>query len=93
LGEGYRLKSLFRKLWDFKDHRQPEAFLDDWCKQALDSRIIPFQKPVGTIRAQWIGIVNAIKSQINNGVLEGINSKIQLAKNGQGVPKRQQFYR
>jgi transposase len=80
LGEGYRLKSLFRELWDFKDPRQAKLFLVDWCKQALDSGIIPFQKLVGTIRAHWDGIVNAVKSQINNGVLEGINSKIQLAK-------------
>ena len=30
--------------------------------------------------AHWSGIVNYTKSKINNGVLEGINSNIQLAK-------------
>ncbi len=30
--------------------------------------------------AHWSGIVNYGTSKINNGVLEGINSKIQLAK-------------
>ena len=28
----------------------------------------------------WSGIVNYIKSKVNNGILEGLNSKIQLAK-------------
>ncbi len=34
----------------------------------------------GTLKAHWRGIVNYISSQIANGIMEGINSKIQLAK-------------
>ncbi len=33
-----------------------------------------------TVRAHWSGIVHFVESHITNGILEGINSKIQLAK-------------
>ena len=37
-------------------------------------------KVAKTLKAHWTGLVNFAKSKINNGILEGINSKIQLAK-------------
>jgi transposase len=37
-------------------------------------------KGARTIRAHWTGIINYIESRINNGILEGLNSKIQRAK-------------
>ena len=33
-----------------------------------------------TVKAHWTGIVNFVETRITNGVMEGINSKIQLAK-------------
>lgn len=80
LGEGYRLKYLFKEFWDLKDKEEAEAYLAFWCDIADDSGIFPFQKAVRTIKAHWSGIINYIESRINNGILEGLNSKIQLAK-------------
>lgn len=80
IGEGYRLKTLFREFWQFDHPAKAGRFLKDCCKQAVKSGIFPFQKTVNTIKAHWSGIVNFIKSQITNSILEGINSKIQLAK-------------
>jgi hypothetical protein len=37
-------------------------------------------EPGFAIKAHWTGIVNYIVSRIINGILEGINSKIQLTK-------------
>ena len=37
-------------------------------------------KFANTVRAHWSGIVHFVESLITNGILEGINSKIQLAK-------------
>lgn len=80
LGEGYRLKQLFRDFWDIKDKEEAESYLAFWCDLADDSGIFPFQRVVKTIKLHWSGIINYIESRINNGILEGLNSKIQLAK-------------
>ena len=80
LGEGYRLKHLFNDFWDIKDKEEAESYLAFWCDLADDSGIFSFQKVVKTIKYHWSGIINYIESRINNGILEGLNSKIQLAK-------------
>jgi transposase len=80
IGEGYRLKELLKEFWDFDDPKLAEEFLDDWCKRADASGIFPFQGAARTIRAHWSGIVNYTMSKISNGILEGINSKVQFAR-------------
>ena len=80
LGEGYRLVQLFKDFWDIPDKEEAEGYLAFWCDIAKESKIFPFQNAVKTIQAHWSGIVNYIVSRVNNGILEGLNSKIQLAK-------------
>jgi len=80
LGEGYRLKELFSDFWDIEDKEEAEGYLAFWCDVAMESGIFPFRNAVRTIKAHWAGIVNYIESKVNNGILEGLNSKIQLAK-------------
>jgi transposase len=80
LGEAYRLKELFNDFWVIKSEEEASSYLAYWCDIVNDSDIQPFMKAANTIKAHWSGIVNYIKSKINNGILEGINSKIQLAK-------------
>lgn len=80
LGEGYRLKELFKDFWELKDKQEAEGYLAFWCDLVEDSGIFPFKKAVKTIKSHWTGILNYIESRINNGILEGLNSKIQLAK-------------
>lgn len=80
LGEAYRLKELFNDLWDMENKEDAEAFLDQWCHEVDVSMIEPFKQFVKTVKAHKSGIVNFCGTKINNGILEGINSKIQLAK-------------
>lgn len=80
LGEAYRLKELFNDFWNFSDFGEAVCFLAYWCDLVEDSAIIHFKKFVNTINAHWTGVINYIKSKISNGILESINSKIQLAK-------------
>jgi transposase len=80
IGSGYRFKELFREFWSFNDIKVAEVFLLDWCKEVEKSAIAPFMKAAKTIRAHLSGILNYVTSKITNGILEGINSKIQLAK-------------
>jgi transposase len=80
LGKAYRLKVLFNDVWEMPSKQAADAFLRQWCKEVETEKIGPLMRFAGTVRAHWSGIVHFVESQINNGVLEGINSKVQLAK-------------
>jgi transposase len=41
---------------------------------------VPFKKFANTIKVHWNGIVAYFDKEVTNGLLEGINSKVQLAK-------------
>jgi transposase len=80
LGESVRLVELFDDFFEFDDKEQASAYLAYWCDLAEESEIFPFQKVVRTIKSHWTGIRNYTDAKISNGILEGINSKVQLAK-------------
>jgi len=80
LGEAYRLKVLFNDLWAMPDKPVADAFLKQWRAEVDAAKIPAFMKFANTVRAHWPGIVHFVESHITNGILEGINSKIQLAK-------------
>jgi transposase len=80
LSEGYTLVQMFKDFWDINDPEEAQGYLAFWCDLAEKSGLTPFYKVSKTIKNHWRGIVNYIKSKINNGILEGINSKVQLAK-------------
>jgi len=80
LGEAYQLKYLFNDFWDIQDIQEAEGYLAFWCDLVEERGIFPFLKVVKTIKSHWSGIIKYIESKINNGILEGLNSKIQLAK-------------
>ena len=56
------------------------AFLVDWYQQVEEAGIGPFMRFAKTVKSHWTGIVNFCETEINDGILEGINSKVQLAK-------------
>jgi len=80
LGQAYRFKELFDDFWDMTDPDEAAAFLQYWCDLVEESNIFPFHKFVNLLKSHWSGVINYINSRITNGILEGINSKIQLAK-------------
>jgi len=80
LGQAYRLKELFNDLWSMPDKVSAEAFLKQWCEEVENSKIPAFMKFVKTVRSHWSGIIHFVETKITNGILEGINSKVQLAK-------------
>ncbi len=80
LGEAYRLKELFNDLWGMPDKQTAEAFLAQWCGEVEAAKIPAFKKFSRTVKAHWSGIIHFVESRITNGILEGINSKVQLAK-------------
>ena len=77
--KAYQIRLSFQDLY-----LQPEAdakkYLDKWFFWATHSRIQPIIDVARTIRAHQGGILRWFTSQINNGILEGINSLVQAAK-------------
>jgi transposase len=80
LSAAVRLRELFNDFWSMSDMEEAQGFLSFWCDLAIESKVKPMIDFTGTIKRHWFGIVNYLKTRINNGILEGINSKIQLAK-------------
>ena len=56
------------------------AFLTQWRHEAEEAKIPAFMAFAKTGKAHWSGIVHFVESRIINGILEGINSKVQPAK-------------
>ena len=71
---------LFDDFWTMKTPREASGFLAFWCDMTQESEIAPFMGFVKTVKKHWDGILNYITSKLTNGILEGINSKIQLIK-------------
>ena len=80
IGEAYRLTQLFDDFWTMENKEDSEGFLAYWCDLAKESKIYPLIRFANTVKAHWTGIANYTTNRISNGILEGTNSKIQLAK-------------
>lgn len=80
LGEAYRLRELFMDMYTIKNPEEAKGYLSFWCDMAQDAGIKPFSKFVNMIKSHWSGITAYFDTRVTNGVLEGINCKIQLAK-------------
>lgn len=81
LGEAYRMKETFNVLWEMDSEEKASEYIDVWCDYAMNHSGIPaFIKFAKTVKSHKSGIVNFVKTRISNGILEGINSKVQLAK-------------
>lgn len=57
-----------------------ETLLKKWYFWATHSRLEPIIKAAKTIKAHWDGVLEWKNSQLNNGILEGLNSIVQAAK-------------
>lgn len=80
LGDAYRLRELFVDVFAIPDPEEAKGYLWFWCDMAMDAKIEPYKKLVSMIKSHWSGITAYFDKRVTNGVLEGINSKIQLAK-------------
>lgn len=73
------LKLAFQDFY-YQPANQAEAYLKRWCSWAQRSRVPAMVKLARTIREHWDGVLRWFTSQINNGLIEGINSLVQAAK-------------
>jgi transposase len=75
----YHIRLNFQELFK-QPSQEAEDFLKKWYFWATHSRLEPIKEAAYTIKRHWNGVLQWFKSQINNGILEGINSLIQAAK-------------
>jgi len=75
----YHIRLNFQELFSQPPH-MAEVFLKKWFFWATHSRLEPIKQAAYTIKRHWDGILRWFQSNINNGILEGINSLIQAAK-------------
>lgn len=75
----YHIRLNFQELWN-QTSRNAETFLKKWYFWVTHSRLEPIKEAAYTIKRHWDGVLRWFKSNINNGILEGINSLVQAAK-------------
>ncbi|MCA1700913.1 MAG: ISL3 family transposase [Actinobacteria bacterium] len=78
LYRAFLLKEELRLLYGLDDPKLAPAHLDAWLAWASRSRLEPFVKLARAIRHHRDGILAAIRLGLNNGRLEGLNSRIRL---------------
>jgi len=79
--KAYDIKLSLRDFWDLRDPVLAQSYLKKWYFWATHSRLAPVIDTAKTIKSHWTGILNYVNTRIDNGILEGINSLIQAAKN------------
>lgn len=75
----YRWRLQFDAFFEQPPHLAA-AYLDNWCRGAMRSRLHPIKTFAKTVRQHREGILRWHTSRINNGILEATNSLIQAAK-------------
>lgn len=74
------LRESFQQIYAAQTEQEFECLLNKWYFWATHSKLQPMKKAAKTIKNHWDGIIQWKKSQINNGILEGLNSVVQAAK-------------
>jgi len=74
------LRESFQQIYAAETEDNFEELLKKWYFWATHSKLEPMKKVAKTIKSHWDGIIQWKKSQINNGILEGLNSIVQAAK-------------
>ncbi|WP_422136767.1 ISL3 family transposase [Endozoicomonas sp. ALD040] len=75
-----QIRETFQQLYTATNREEFEARLKKWYFWATHSRLKPVINAAKTIKRHWDGVIQWKDSQINNGLLEGLNSVIQAAK-------------
>ena len=78
--EAMRMRETFQQIYASVTTKEFVKNLCEWIRWIRKSSLEPMKKLAKTICKHFKGIVNWKKSQLNNGILEGLNSIIQAAK-------------
>lgn len=79
-GRALMIRESFQQIYFAETCDDFESMLKKWYFWATHCRLEPMKTAAKTIKNHWDGVVSWKKSQINNGILEGLNSIVQAAK-------------
>ena len=74
------IRESYQAIYQAETSKDFETLLNKWYYWASHSRLEPIKQAAKMVKNHWDGIVRWKDSQINNGILEGLNSVLQAAK-------------
>jgi transposase len=74
------IRETFQQIYNALDTELFIQRLKSWYYWATHSKLEPIKQAAYTIKRHWDGVIRWKDSQINNGILEGLNSVVQAAK-------------
>ena len=77
--KAYQFRIALQRLWSIKHPYIVRKYFNKWYYWATHSNIDEIVKLAKTIDKHFSGIMEAIKRNLNNGVVEGMNNKIKTA--------------
>jgi len=80
VARAWELKELFRHFWGCANVKQARLFFDQWYARAVRCGLGPVKKVAKMLRRHLENLLNFLVWKISNGVVEGLNSKIQTVK-------------
>ena len=91
LSKAYYLKEQLREVWRKVRKEQAEDELEDWVKQARESKIPQLVKMAATLLACRRGFLVWYDCHISTGKVEGINNKKVMKRNAYGFRDEMYF--
>ncbi len=77
LSRAYELKESLRGILDRRQVNVARVKLNEWADWASRSLLAPFVRVAGTIRKYMDGILEYVRTGLNNGRAEGMNNKVR----------------
>lgn len=78
--KAYQFKQSFDQLWKIQKHAIV-PYISEWMEQVKKTTMESMKDFVSSVENNFNGIMMSFKTSITNAIAEGINSKIQLARN------------
>jgi transposase len=80
LSKAYYLKEQLREIWNQPNKEMAESVLQDWIRQAYESKVRQLMVMANTIKTYQTGILAWYDCRMSTGMVEGINNKIKVMK-------------
>ena len=78
--EALRMRETFQQIYLAKNEQSFSSLLHEWIDWVSNSNLKPMIKVAKTVQKHIDGILSWMRTKINNGILEGLNSIVQAAK-------------